>query len=126
MSPQLFELQSYNPGEFFFITKHFKNRKTGNRLDKSLSIGFPVVGENKDMYTFQLKSKTPDARLASFAQKNNINVPHDVPKTERLFRVLSTEQAKAMLREKGYYDYYMNKHGRGILNTYELRRISKY
>ena len=46
MSPQMSELQD-NAGEFFFITKHIKNKKVGNIGDEELKHGWPLEVETK-------------------------------------------------------------------------------
>jgi len=68
MSPQMSKLQ-HSDGEFFFISKYFKNQKVGEIQDKKLIYGWPLKYKSKrkrDYHTSEDKRKKVDTKTIAF------------------------------------------------------------
>lgn len=61
MSPQISDLQD-NEGEFFFITKHIKNQKSGNDPDTALDHGWPVESKGDAIVKRPQLGRKPDLK----------------------------------------------------------------
>ena len=117
MSPQISDLQN-NEGEFFFISRHFKNKKAGNVRDNRLDFGWPVETKGPTIEPPQPTTETPSVILPPRTSVISKPIFRSEPTS------LSNDQVKAMLTKNGFFDSYMNKTAKGFNNQFETRIIS--
>ncbi|MCU0645651.1 MAG: caspase family protein [bacterium] len=119
MSPQISDLQN-NEGEFFFISRHFKNRKVGNVSNNNLDHGWPIETKGVNIEP----SPKPKTETPPF-----ISPPRTTTTAKLKLRSepasLSREQVKAMLAERGFYERSWNATAQGYNNQFETKIIKE-
>ncbi len=117
MSPQMSDLQP-NEGEFFFITKKYKNQKLQNNSDAPLNYGWPI--ERKGPIETIIPPKIePEPPKKIVSREPQIIKPILRGKTV----TLSGEQVKAMLADKKFFDSDWNKTAPGWQNQFVPQSI---
>ncbi|MBN2092240.1 DUF1566 domain-containing protein [candidate division KSB1 bacterium] len=117
MSPQISDLQE-SEGEFFFITKKYKNQKLQNYSDAPLNYGWPIERKGPIETIIPPKSE-PEPQKTVVSRDPEIIKPILRDKAV----TLTADQVEAMLADKKFFDRDWNKTAPGWQNQFVPQTI---